>query len=111
VNSRHDSSLMMPRKFTQKLPVRLSGNQVEISVDKKEPTLGGFSETDVNEPMMRNTGSPSCFAVDQVYASVVFAQDTAERSSLEHILCTVRALLEGPRSRTHLRIGLIEPFC
>ena len=56
----------MPSTLTQKLPtdaIRIQRSEVVIG---KNPTNGGSSETDVNEPMVNPTGSPSTIAVTTV---------------------------------------------
>ena len=56
----------MPSTLTQKLPTDAIRSQRSDVVIGRNPTSGGSSDTDVNEPMVNPTGSPSTIAVTTV---------------------------------------------
>ena len=65
-NRQHRSPWLMPSTLTQKVPAEAIRNQRSDVVIGKNPTSGGSSDTEVNEPMVNPTGSPSTIAVTTV---------------------------------------------
>ena len=56
----------MPSTLTQNEPVDAMRSHRSDVVIGRNPTSGGSSDTDVNEPMVNPTGSPSTIAVTTV---------------------------------------------
>ena len=58
-NCQHSSPCTEPSTLTQNEPVSaMSCQRVELTIGRN-PTSGGSSETDVNEPIVKPTGVPS----------------------------------------------------
>jgi hypothetical protein len=55
----------MPSTLTQNVPAEAIRSHVDVVIGKN-PTRGGSSDTEVNEPIVKPTGWPSTMAVTTV---------------------------------------------